>query len=159
MTQHEEPLGLRTTATVLDVIREYPDYARGSRRWDDRVFHQIVTRKMEHAAVRRAVRRVCRPPCELNLPCDLAYEPVCEVVASTAPMQEGDLRVTFFPEAYNEVDGVANLSRHFEAFPRNRGLAFLTIHAGPDRKTMTEGSVTRLQLPRSWLTFPAGSRA
>lgn len=69
------------------------------------------------------------------------------------------MRVTFFPEAYNEVDGVANLSRHFEAFPRNRGLAFLTIHAGPDRKTMTEGSVTRLQLPRSWLTFPPGSRA
>ena len=89
MTQHEEPFGLRTTATVLDVIRKYPDYARGSRRWDDRVFHQIVTWKMEHAAVRRAVRRVCRPLCELNLPCDLAYEPVYEVVASTAPMQEG----------------------------------------------------------------------
>jgi glycosyltransferase involved in cell wall biosynthesis len=64
------------------------------------------------------------------------------------------LRVAFFPDAYNEVDGVANVSRHFEAFARNRGLAFLTIHAGPDRKTTTEGSVTRLQLPRSWLTFP-----
>jgi len=64
------------------------------------------------------------------------------------------LRVAFFPDAYNEVDGVANVSRHFEAFARNRGLPFLTIHAGPDRKMTTDGSVTRLQLPRSWLTFP-----
>jgi len=64
------------------------------------------------------------------------------------------LRVAFFPDAYNEVDGVANVSRHFEAFARNRGLPFLTIHAGPNRKTTSEGSVTRLQLPRSWLTFP-----
>jgi len=24
---------------VLDVLRDYPDYAAGSRRWDDRVFH------------------------------------------------------------------------------------------------------------------------
>lgn len=114
MPQYDEPLSLRTTATVLDVIREYPDYAPGSRRWDDRVFHPdqdtdtdqpvsafwktppkfierifAVMRLMEHAPVRRAVRRVCRPQSELNLPCDLAYEPVYEVVASTAPMQEG----------------------------------------------------------------------
>jgi len=64
------------------------------------------------------------------------------------------LRVAFFPDAYNEVDGVANVSRHFEAFARNRGLPFLTTHAGPQRKTTIEDSVTRLQLPRSWLTFP-----
>jgi glycosyltransferase involved in cell wall biosynthesis len=64
------------------------------------------------------------------------------------------LRVAFFPDAYNEVDGVANVSRHFEAFARNRELPLLTIHAGPSRKTTTDGSVTRLQLPRSWLTFP-----
>lgn len=64
------------------------------------------------------------------------------------------MRVAFFPDAYNEVDGVANVSRHFEAFARNRGLPFLTIHAGPNRKTTIDGSVTRLQLPRSWLTFP-----
>jgi phosphatidylinositol alpha 1,6-mannosyltransferase len=64
------------------------------------------------------------------------------------------LRVAFFPDAYNEVDGVANVSRHYEAFARNRGLPFLTIHAGPKRKTTADGSVTRLQLPRSWLTFP-----
>ena len=64
------------------------------------------------------------------------------------------MRVAFFPDAYNEVDGVANVSRHYEAFARNRGLPFLIIHAGPKRKTTADGSVTRLQLPRSWVTFP-----
>jgi hypothetical protein len=114
MPQYDEPLGLRTTATALDVIREYPDYAPGCRRWDDRVFHPdqdtdkdqpvsaywktppgfierifSVMRLMENASVRRAVQRVCRAQCELNPPHDLAHEPVYEVVASTAPMQEG----------------------------------------------------------------------
>jgi hypothetical protein len=46
-------------------------------------------RLMENASVRRAVQRVCRAQCELNPPHDLAHEPVYEVVASTAPMQEG----------------------------------------------------------------------
>ena len=30
---------MRTIQTLLDVIREYPEYAAGSQRWDDRVFH------------------------------------------------------------------------------------------------------------------------
>jgi hypothetical protein len=114
MPQYDEPLGLRTTATLLDVIREYPDYAPGCRRWDDRVFHPdqytdkdqpistfweapprfierifSVMRLMENAWVRGAVQRACRAQCELNLPYDLAYGPVYEVVASTAPMEEG----------------------------------------------------------------------
>jgi phosphatidylinositol alpha 1,6-mannosyltransferase len=66
----------------------------------------------------------------------------------------GRLRVAFFPDAYNEVDGVANTSRHFEAFARSRGLPFLTIHAGPRNDIVTEGSVTKLQLRRGPLTFP-----
>jgi hypothetical protein len=114
MPQYDEPLGLRTTATVLDVIREYPDYALGCRRWDDRVFHPdqytdedqpvsaywktppkfierifLVLRLMENVSVRRALQPVCRAQGELNLPYDLAYEPIYEVVASAAPMQEG----------------------------------------------------------------------
>ncbi len=64
------------------------------------------------------------------------------------------LRVAFFPDAYNEVDGVANTSRHFEAFARNRELQFLTVHAGPRNEVVTTGSVTRIQLSRSPLTFP-----
>jgi phosphatidylinositol alpha 1,6-mannosyltransferase len=66
----------------------------------------------------------------------------------------GSLRVAFFPDAYHEVDGVANTSRHFEAFAQNRELPFLTIHAGPRNEIVTAGSVTRVQLRRSALTFP-----
>jgi hypothetical protein len=39
MPQYAEPMCLRTSRTLLDVIRDYPDYAAGSQRWDDRVFH------------------------------------------------------------------------------------------------------------------------
>jgi phosphatidylinositol alpha 1,6-mannosyltransferase len=66
----------------------------------------------------------------------------------------GSLRVALFPDADHEVDGVANTSRHFEAFARNRDLPFLTIHAGPHNEIVTAGSVTRVQLRRSLLTFP-----
>jgi len=52
------------------------------------------------------------------------------------------------------VDGVANTSQHFEAFARNRDLPFLIIHAGPRNEIVTAGSVTRVQLRRSPLTFP-----
>jgi phosphatidylinositol alpha 1,6-mannosyltransferase len=63
------------------------------------------------------------------------------------------LRVAFFPDSYNEVDGVANTSRHFEAFAKNRDLPFLTVHAGPRKEVVTAGAVTRIQLPRSPLSF------
>jgi phosphatidylinositol alpha 1,6-mannosyltransferase len=66
----------------------------------------------------------------------------------------GDLRVAFFPDVYHEVDGVANTSRHFETFAQNRGLPFLIVHAGPRNEVVTVGSVTRVQLRRSPLTFP-----
>jgi hypothetical protein len=39
MPQYTEPNVLRTLQTLLDVIREYPDYSSGSRHWDERVFH------------------------------------------------------------------------------------------------------------------------
>lgn len=39
MPQYAEPLTLRIFQSLLDVIREYPEYPDGSRRWDDRVFH------------------------------------------------------------------------------------------------------------------------
>jgi phosphatidylinositol alpha 1,6-mannosyltransferase len=66
----------------------------------------------------------------------------------------GSLRVAFFPDVYNEVDGVANTSRHFEAFARNRELPFLTIHTGPRNQIATVGSVTTIELRRGPLTFP-----
>ena len=64
------------------------------------------------------------------------------------------LRVAFFPDAYHEVDGVANTSRHFETFARQRGLPLLVVHAGPRNEIVTSGSVTRIQVPRSAMSFP-----
>jgi len=64
------------------------------------------------------------------------------------------LRIAFFPDGFNEVDGVANTSRHFEAFATSHALEFLTVHAGPRRQTVTSGSVTRVELPRGPLTIP-----
>lgn len=39
MPQYTEPMTLRVLQTLLDIIREYPDYSAGSRHWDERVFH------------------------------------------------------------------------------------------------------------------------
>lgn len=39
MPQYSEPYRLRVLQTLLDIIREYPDYSQGSRYWDERVFH------------------------------------------------------------------------------------------------------------------------
>ncbi len=69
-------------------------------------------------------------------------------------MRSESLRVAFFPDAYREVDGVANTSRHLEAFAKDQGLAFLTVHAGPRNEAVTDGSVSRIQLRRSSMTFP-----
>ena len=39
MPQYSEPVSIRTTRTLLDVIRNYPEYPAGSQRWDERIFH------------------------------------------------------------------------------------------------------------------------
>jgi hypothetical protein len=39
MPQYAEPFTLRMLKSVLDVVREYPDFPLGSRQWDERVFH------------------------------------------------------------------------------------------------------------------------
>jgi phosphatidylinositol alpha 1,6-mannosyltransferase len=66
----------------------------------------------------------------------------------------GSLRVAFFPDAYHEIDGVANTSRHFEAFAQKRGFPFLIVYAGPRNEITTLNSVTRVQLKRGPATFP-----
>jgi hypothetical protein len=85
MPQYTEPVSMRTTRTLLDVIRNYPEYPIGSQRWDERIFHpdanggpdrpistlwkappayveQILSgiRLLENAAVQRAMERVFR---------------------------------------------------------------------------------------------------
>ena len=39
LPQYREPLPLRYALNLLDVLRDYPDYRAGLRRWDERVFH------------------------------------------------------------------------------------------------------------------------
>ena len=63
-------------------------------------------------------------------------------------------RVAFFPCVYHEVDGVAQTSRHFEAYAKRQELPFFMVHAGPDHEITTEGPVTRVQVQRSPVKFP-----
>ena len=95
MPQYAEPLGIRTTQTVLDVIRDDPGYSPGCRRWDDRVFHPdrsgvvdqpisalwnarpafierifSIMRIMENATVRRALGQILRDEVTLAAPWD-----------------------------------------------------------------------------------------
>jgi len=63
-------------------------------------------------------------------------------------------RVAFFPCVYHEVDGVAQTSRHFEAFARRHEMPFFMVHAGPRDEVTTAGPVTRVQLERSPVKFP-----
>jgi hypothetical protein len=44
MPQYREPFTIRIIESLLDVIREYPEYPAGSQRWDDRVFHPDQSR-------------------------------------------------------------------------------------------------------------------
>jgi phosphatidylinositol alpha 1,6-mannosyltransferase len=66
----------------------------------------------------------------------------------------GEQRVAYFPDGYYEVDGLANTARHFEAFAMRHGLPFLMVHSGPRTEVERNGSVTRIQLRRSFATFP-----
>ncbi len=114
MPQYTEPVTLRTTRTLLDVIREYPEYPIGSRRWDDRIFHpdanggadrpisslwkappayveKILSwiRLVEHRAVQRTLRCVFRHASMTSRPVEIPHEPIVkEVVAPEAVSSE-----------------------------------------------------------------------
>lgn len=108
MPQYSEPLGIRTARTLLDIIRNYPEYPMGSRRWDDRIFHpdenggaarpisalwkappsyveNILSciRWLENDTVQRAVERVFRAAMVSEGPWEMAAEVVAEEVAAT----------------------------------------------------------------------------
>jgi hypothetical protein len=56
MPQYRHSLALRTTHTLLDVIREYPNHPLGPR-WDDRVFHPD-----EHGVIKPLSSLWSKPP-------------------------------------------------------------------------------------------------
>src|SRR5262249_10594236 len=68
-------------------------------------------------------------------------------------MNQDALRVAFFPDAYHEVDGVANTSRHFEAYAKRQDLPFLTVLGSTRMAVETDGSVQRLELQRGNFSF------
>jgi phosphatidylinositol alpha 1,6-mannosyltransferase len=65
-----------------------------------------------------------------------------------------NIRVALFPCTYLEIDGVANTSKHFAEFARQRGIPFLLVHAGPADEIVVDGSLTRIQLRRGRFKFP-----
>jgi hypothetical protein len=97
MLQYMEPVSIRTTRTLLDVIRHYPEHPIGSRRWDDRIFHPdenggpdrpisalwkappayverilACIRLLEKATVQRAVCRAFRGAAASDLPLEIS---------------------------------------------------------------------------------------
>jgi len=66
---------------------------------------------------------------------------------------EKNLRVAFFPDTYDEIDGVANTSRQFEAFARKRGFPFLTICGGTENRSDADGSAVRITRRRGRIGF------
>jgi hypothetical protein len=109
MPQYTEPVSIRTTRTLLDVIRTYPENPMGTRRWDERIFHpdanggpdrpisalwkappkyveRILSgiRLLENATVQWAMERVFR--C-MAVP-DFAREMAAEVVPAEAVSTE-----------------------------------------------------------------------
>jgi phosphatidylinositol alpha 1,6-mannosyltransferase len=65
----------------------------------------------------------------------------------------GDLRVAFFPDAYGEINGVANTSRQFEVFANKQGLPLLMVCGGAENKIQTRGSVTGITCRRGKIGF------
>jgi len=63
------------------------------------------------------------------------------------------LRVAFFPDTYDEIDGVANTSRQFESFALRRALPFLTVHGGTENQIQRLGSTLRVTRRRGRFGF------
>lgn len=68
-------------------------------------------------------------------------------------MNDRPLRVAYFPDTFEEIDGVANTSRQFEAFARRRNLPFLVMHGGDGNMAVAEGATKRTRLGRSRCGF------
>ena len=108
MPQYTEPVSVRTTRTLLDVIRNYPENPVGSQRWDERIFHPAANGGpdtpistlwkaaptyveqilwliglLENVIVQRAMERVFRRGVVPDLPREIATEIVVAESVST----------------------------------------------------------------------------
>jgi len=62
-------------------------------------------------------------------------------------------RVALFCETFHEINGVALTARQLVEFAKRRARPFLSVLGGPRLAQFADGSVTRLELPRSWASF------
>jgi phosphatidylinositol alpha 1,6-mannosyltransferase len=62
-------------------------------------------------------------------------------------------RIALFCETFHEINGVALTARQLVDFAKRRARPFLTVLGGPRLAQFVDGSVTRLELPRSWASF------
>jgi phosphatidylinositol alpha 1,6-mannosyltransferase len=62
-------------------------------------------------------------------------------------------RVALFCETFHEINGVALTARQLVDFAKRRARPFFTVLGGPRLAQFCGGSVTRLELPRSWASF------
>lgn len=63
-------------------------------------------------------------------------------------------RVAFLADSFHEVNGAARACRELEAYAKRRGYPFFSAHFGREAFFGQDGSVTTLQLKRSWMAFP-----
>jgi len=63
------------------------------------------------------------------------------------------LRVAFFPDSYLEVNGAAMTCQRLVNFARDNDRPMLCVHAGPETKMTTTGSVSHFALKRSPLAI------
>lgn len=69
-------------------------------------------------------------------------------------MSDRQLRVAYFPDTFDEVDGVAHTSRQFQAFARRHERPLLIVHGAEKASARVEGSTERLTLRRGPIGFP-----
>lgn len=62
-------------------------------------------------------------------------------------------RVIYFPDSFEEVNGVAMTSKRLIGYAKRNGYPFLCIHAGSETKRYSDGSVEYLSLKRSPFKF------
>ena len=59
------------------------------------------------------------------------------------------VRVAFFTDSYQEINGIARLSQAFETYAARRGLPMLCVHGGDRTASTAHDSIARLSLRRS----------
>ncbi|MEZ5307366.1 MAG: glycosyltransferase [Pyrinomonadaceae bacterium] len=69
-------------------------------------------------------------------------------------MSDNQPRVAFFPDSFEEVNGVAMTSKRLLGYAKSNGFPILCIHAGSKTEFREDGSISYLSLKRSPLAFP-----